>query len=123
VGEVDEAILRSDEHTMISRHWKGLCKREDADRYVEHLKRETFPQLATLPGFVRATILRRELADGTEFQVITVWQSLAAIEAFTGRSVALAVVPAAVQAMMVSYDQSVAHYEVAHTFPAQRGGA
>ena len=123
MGEVDEAILRSDEHTMISRHWKGLCKREDADRYVEHLKRETFPQLATLPGFVRATILRRELADGTEFQVITVWQSLAAIEAFTGRSVALAVVPAAVQAMMVSYDQSVAHYEVAHTFPAQRGGA
>jgi len=108
---------------MISRHWKGLCKREDADRYVEHLKRETFPQLATLPGFVRATILRRELADGTEFQVITVWQSLAAIEAFAGRSVELAVVPAAVQAMMVRHDQSVVHYEVVHTLPAQRGGA
>ena len=108
---------------MISRHWKGLCKREDAGRYVEHLKRETFPQLATLPGFVRATILRRELADGTEFQVVSVWQSLAAIEAFAGRSVEGAVVPAAVQAIMLSYDQSVAHYEVAHTFPVQRGGA
>ena len=101
---------------MISRHWKGLCKRADADRYVEHLKCETFPQVAALPGFVSATILRRELAGGTEFQVVTVWQSLAAIEAFAGQNVEAAVVPTAVQAMMVSYDHRVTHYEVAHTF-------
>ena len=107
---------------MISRHWKGLCKREDAARYVEHLKRKTFPQLATLHGFVRATILRRELDGGTEFQVVTVWQSLAAIEAFAGRSVEAAVVPGAVQAIMLSYDQSVAHYEVAHTSTARGAG-
>jgi len=108
---------------MISRHWKGLCKPENADRYVEHLERETFPQLATLPGFVRATILRRELAGGTEFQIVTVWQSLAAIEAFAGRNVEVAVVPTSVQAMMVSYDHSVTHYEVVHTFSGQQGGA
>jgi heme-degrading monooxygenase HmoA len=108
---------------MISRHWKGLCKREEANRYVEHLQRETFPQLATLPGFVRATILRRELAAGTEFQVVTVWQSLAAIEAFAGQNVEVAVVPASVQAMMVNYDRSVTHYAVAHTFSGERGGA
>ena len=108
---------------MISRHWKGLCKREDADRYVEHLKCETFPQLATLPGFVGATILRRELAAGTEFQVVTVWQSLAAIEAFAGQSVEVAVVPTSVQAMMIGYDHSVMHYEVAYTFSVQQGWA
>lgn len=108
---------------MISRHWKGLCKRDDADRYVEHLKRETFPQLASLPGFVCATILRRELAGGTEFQIVTVWQSLAAIEAFAGRDVEVAVVPTSVQAMMVSYDHSVTHYDVAHTFSEQHSGA
>ena len=108
---------------MISRHWRGLCKREEADRYVEHLTRETFPQLAALPGFVRATILRRELAAGTEFQVVTVWQSLAAIEAFAGQSVEVAVVPASVQAMMLSHDHSVAHYEIAHTFSQQPGEA
>jgi heme-degrading monooxygenase HmoA len=108
---------------MISRHWKGLCKRGDADRYVEHLKAETFQQLATLPGFVRATILRRELAAGTEFQVVTVWLSLAAIEAFAGQSAETAVVPTSVQAMMASYDHSVTHYEVAHTFSNEKGGA
>ena len=109
---------------MISRHWKGLCKRELADRYVAHLKLETFPQLANLPGFVRGTILRRIVPAGTEFQVVTLWQSLSAIEAFAGRDVEVAVVPQSVQAMMLSYDDSVAHYEVAHTFSApQAGGA
>jgi len=109
---------------MISRHWKGLCKRELADRYVEHLQLETFPQLANLPGFVRATILRRKVPAGIEFQIVTLWQSLSAIEAFAGRDIEVAVVPQSVQAMMLSYDQRVAHYEIAYTFPLlQAGGA
>ena|SRR5437773_9101421 len=97
---------------MISRHWKGIAQREFADRYVGHLKGETFPQLASLPGFVRATVLRRELATGTEFQVVTLWASLTSIESFTGVDVDAAVVLSEVQAMMVDYDRSVAHYEV-----------
>jgi heme-degrading monooxygenase HmoA len=99
---------------MISRHWKGLCKPEFADRYVEHLKAETFPQLVGLPGFVRATLLRRVLPRGVEFQVVTLWQSLAAIEAFAGEDVERAVVPESVQAMMLRYDHRVAHYEIAY---------
>ena len=108
---------------MISRHWRALCKREFADRYVEHLRLETFPQLATLPGFIRAMILRRELTAGAEFQVVTLWKSLEAIKAFAGHDVDVAVVPPSVEAMMLSYDRSVAHYEVVHTFSApQEGG-
>jgi heme-degrading monooxygenase HmoA len=104
---------------MISRHWRGIAKREFADRYVGHLKNETLPQLASLPGFVRATVLRRELAAGTEFQVVTLWDSLSSIEAFTGVNVDAAVVPSEVQAMMIDYDRSVAHYEVVHVFTAK----
>ena len=103
---------------MISRHWKGIAKREFADRYVGHLTNKTFPQLASLPGFVRATVLRRELATGTEFQVVTLWDSLSSIEAFAGVNVDAAVVPSEVQAMMVDYDRGVAHYEVVHVFSA-----
>jgi hypothetical protein len=43
---------------------------------------------------------------------------LSAIEAFAGRDIEVAVVPQSVQAMMLSYDHSVAHYDVAHTFSA-----
>jgi hypothetical protein len=112
-----------DRHTMISRHWKGLCKREFADRYVDHLRHETFLEVATLPGFIRATILRREVPAGTEFQVVTLWKSLEAIKAFAGPDVEVAVVPPPVEAMMHSHDRSVAHYEVVYTFsaPPERG--
>ena len=101
---------------MISRHWKGIAKPEFVDRYVSHLKDETFPQLASLHGFIHATILRREVAAGTEFQIVTMWDSLSSITAFAGVNVEAAVVPTAVQAMMVDYDRSVVHYEIAHTF-------
>jgi len=103
---------------MISRHWKGIARRELAERYVRHLKDETFPQLASLPGFIRATLLRREVAAGTEFQVVTLWESLSSIEAFAGSNVDAAVVPSAVQAMMVEFDRKVAQYEVVDSFNA-----
>jgi heme-degrading monooxygenase HmoA len=104
---------------MISRHWKGIAKPASADRYASHLKDETFPELASLPGFIRATILRREVPEGTEFQIVTLWDSLHSIEAFAGVDVEAAVVPPAVQAMMVDYDRRVVHYEIAHTFNAE----
>ena len=103
---------------MISRHWKGIAKREFTDRYVGHLKNKTLPQLASIPGFVHATVLRRELATGTEFQVVTLWDSLRSIEAFTGVDIDAAIVPSEVQAMMIDYDRSVAHYEVVDVFAA-----
>lgn len=97
---------------MISRQWRGLAKLSDANRYVEHLRTETFPQLARITGFVSASILRRDMEDGVEFLVITMWKSLEAIRSFAGPDAEQAVVPEKVQAMMVSYDRTVSHYEV-----------
>ena len=104
---------------MISRHWKGLAKREEADRYVAHLKSDTFPQLARLRGFVRASILRREVAEGTEFQVVTVWESLQSIQAFAGVDAEAAVVPPVAQAMMIRFASRATHYDIAETYEAR----
>jgi len=97
---------------MISRHWRGLAKAECADGYVDHLRSETFPELSKLPGFVRASILRRTLPSGVEFLVITQWATLESIRAFAGADAEVAVVPEKVRSMMVEYDKSVRHYEV-----------
>jgi heme-degrading monooxygenase HmoA len=97
---------------MTSRHWKGTVKPNMADAYVRHLKTETLPQLSAVPGFVSATILRRPVEEGTEFQVVTLWESLTAIAAFAGEDVEVAVVPATAQAMMTEFDRRVTHYEV-----------
>jgi heme-degrading monooxygenase HmoA len=97
---------------MIARHWRGITKREFADAYVEHLHAETFPQLVQLPGFHDASILRRDVEQGVEFLVVTVWKSLDAIRSFAGNDPQSAVVPMKVQQMMIEYDRRARHYEV-----------
>jgi hypothetical protein len=56
---------------MISRQWCGLAKPAQADAYVLHLRKETFPQLSKIPGFIDASILRRNVAEGVEFLIVT----------------------------------------------------
>jgi hypothetical protein len=97
---------------MIERHWSGLVQPGRAEAYVHHLEAETFPKLRTLDGFVRARVLRREILDGTEFRIVSVWTSLDAVRAFAGDDVTLAVVPPPAQALMVRFDPRVVHYEV-----------
>lgn len=97
---------------MIARHWRGIAKKSDADAYVSHLEAETFPQLAGIPGFLNASILRRTVAEGVEFRIVTTWESIEAIRKFAGANPERAVVPEKVQAMMVAFDEAVAHYEV-----------
>jgi heme-degrading monooxygenase HmoA len=97
---------------MISRHWHGLAKPSHADTYVHHLRSETFPQLSEIPGFISASILRRNVQQGVEFLVVTTWESTRAIERFAGRDAELAVVPDDVQQMMIEYDRRARHYEV-----------
>jgi len=95
---------------MIERHWSGIVRAGRADDYVRHLEGETFPTLRALPGFVRGRILRRDVGEGTEFRIVTVWESLDAVRAFAGDEVELAVVPELVQRMMVRFDPRVTHY-------------
>ena len=97
---------------MISRQWRGLAKADRADAYVEHLHTETFPAIRRLPGFMSASILRRTVAGGVEFLIVTQWSSLEAVRAFAGATIEQAVVPPKVREMMIDFDELVRHYEV-----------
>ena len=50
------------------------------------------PELRNVPGFVGATLSKREEGERIEFVVLTRWQSLEAIRAFAGADVDRAVV-------------------------------
>ena len=97
---------------MIARHWRGLCRSDLADRYEAHLRGETIPELSRIDGFRGASILRRVTDGGTEFLVITSWDSIEAIRRFAGPDVTAAVVPPAVQEWMVEYDRHARHYDL-----------
>ncbi len=101
---------------MISRHWKGIAKPGEADNYIKHLRTNTFPELSRIEGFIRASILKRKVIEGTEFLIITDWESLEAIEHFAGVPADMAVVPPVVQDMMIDYDKNATHYEVVGSF-------
>ena len=97
---------------MIERHWKGIVKTEEADYYIQHLLNDTFPKLSAITGFVRSAILKRNVGQGIEFRIVTVWDSLDSIRQFAGDTPEVAVVPPVAQKMMVEYDATVAHYEI-----------
>jgi heme-degrading monooxygenase HmoA len=97
---------------MIARHWRGLVASPDADAYIDHLQTETFPHLATLAGFISGSILKREIGQGTEFVIVTVWESLQAIARFAGQDPEAAVVPEKVRPWMIEYDRRARHYDV-----------
>jgi heme-degrading monooxygenase HmoA len=97
---------------MISRQWRGLAKPDCSQAYADHLRGETFPAIRQLPGFLRASILRRTLREGVEYLVVTEWANLEAIRQFAGDDVERAVVPPAVREMMLEYDHVVGHYEI-----------
>ena len=97
---------------MIARHWRALARSNEAQNYVEHLRRDTFPALEQIAGFVDASILRRTVPIGVEFVIVTRWASLEASETFAGSDPERAVVPPNVVAMMIEYDQRVKHFDV-----------
>jgi len=97
---------------MIARHWRGLARAERAAEYERHLVTETFPSLQRIDGFVEAAILKRTVERGVEFLVVTRWRSLEAIRRFAGDDAEAAVVPDAVQAMMIDFDRRATHFEV-----------
>lgn len=97
---------------MIVRVWKGLAKPGMADAYREHLERRVFPQLAGLAGHRGAFLLAREAEGGTEVLAVTLWDGLAAVEAFAGAEPGRAVVEPEARALMAAFEETVAHYEV-----------
>ncbi len=107
---------------MISRQWRGIAKAEEADNYIHHLQSNTFPQLSGIDGFIRAEILGRSTDKGIEFLIVTTWQSMEAIRQFAGELAEIAVVPAAVQQMMVEYDKRVTHYDVIDAYFPELNG-
>jgi len=97
---------------MISRQWRGLAKPSHADKYIEHLRHDTFPKLQRIAGFISGSILRRNIPNGVEFLIVTIWESIDAIKQFAGTDVETAIVPLSVQEMMIDYDNRVRHYEI-----------
>jgi heme-degrading monooxygenase HmoA len=98
---------------MIERHWKGVARPEEAQNYIGHLQTKTFPHMAKMSGFLKATILKRPADKGVEFLIVSAWDNIESVRQFAGEQVEVANVPREAQEMMVEFDLFAVHYEVA----------
>jgi heme-degrading monooxygenase HmoA len=97
---------------MIARVWRCIATNENVPHYVEHFEKSVFPALKQLNGFKEAYILRRNVDDGVEITVMTLWESMDAIRSFAGEALDNAVVEPEAQAVLKSFDKTVMHHEV-----------
>lgn len=101
---------------MIARLWRGrAADAARADAYVRHFTGTVTAELKGLEGHRGAWLLRRETDGQTEFLAVTLWESRAAIEAFTGPDICRSVVEPTAQAVLSDFDDCATHYEVAFT--------
>jgi heme-degrading monooxygenase HmoA len=97
---------------MIARVWEGRSTVANGPRYVAHLERSVFPELREIEGHQGGYLLERTVGDHVEFMVMTLWDSIEAIQRFAGEHPEKAVVEPAARAVLTDFDEDVAHYTV-----------
>lgn len=98
--------------------WRGWTRPEHADRYEAHYRGEVVSELAQVPGFRGARLLRRTAGQETEFVSLTFFDDLEAVRGFAGDEHERAVVAGPAREVLIRFDDRVVHYEVAFEAPA-----
>jgi hypothetical protein len=97
------------------RTWSATADAEGAGNYSRYFTGTLLPELRKLPGFEGAYLLRRDLdGNGTvELTAHTFWASPAAIRAFAGDDITVAIVEPEARAMLLDFDRTATHRSVA----------
>ena len=98
---------------MILRSWRGRTRTADADEYLAFLHSAVLPELAEL-GSPGAYILRRDHEGTAEFRVLSLWESMEAVQRFAGPDPERAVVLPQAARLLVDFDREVEHHEILH---------
>ncbi|HEX3317444.1 MAG TPA: antibiotic biosynthesis monooxygenase [Solirubrobacteraceae bacterium] len=97
---------------MIARIWKGAVRTADGDAYAEYIERTGVAGYEATPGNRGVWMLRRDVADKTEFVMFTLWESLDAVKGFAGDDYERAVYYPEDDRYLVERDLTTSHYEV-----------
>ena len=98
---------------MIARIWSGVTRDEDADAYEEYMREVAVPGYTNILGHRTLLMLRRPRGDGnTEFTMVTCWDDMGSVIAFTGPDPERAVFYPRDEQFLVDRELTVRHYEV-----------
>ena len=99
---------------MICRLWRGWTSPENADTYQRIVHSEVIPAIEArkIPGFRHIDLMKRDFGDEIEFQTLMWFDSLEAIKEFMGEDYTVSHVPPEARAVLNSFDDRAAHYEI-----------
>jgi heme-degrading monooxygenase HmoA len=106
-----------DSTTPILRMWRGRTRPEDAERYLEYVRRTGVRDLRATPGNLGVRVLRRVTDTAAEFYVLSTWSSMDAIRRFAGPDAERAVFYPEDEAFLLERDPLVTHFELATDEP------
>jgi heme-degrading monooxygenase HmoA len=101
---------------MIARIWRGWAPPDAAGAYQRYFERTLAPELAGIPGFRHAHLLRRDGAgagDQVELVTVTWFDSLDAVRRFAGEDHERAVVSEHARSLLTRYDRTCRHFVLA----------
>lgn len=99
---------------MICRLWRGWTSPENAADYERIVRTEVIPgiEARNIAGFRHIDLMRRDLGGEIEFQTLMWFDDVSAIMAFIGEDYSLSHVPPEARAVLNSFDDRAAHFEV-----------
>ena len=98
---------------MIVRTWTGWTTDELADGYEQYMQKVALTGYSAIPGNQGVLMLRRPAGQNrTEFQMVTLWESMEAVTAFAGEHPERAVFYPEDDHFLVDRQWEVCHYEV-----------
>jgi heme-degrading monooxygenase HmoA len=97
---------------MIARIWRGHTRADDADVYVNYLRATGVETQRSVEGNLGSLVLRRLESETAEFWVISLWESMEAIERFAGERPEVAVYFPKDEEYLLELEPEVRHYEL-----------
>jgi heme-degrading monooxygenase HmoA len=97
---------------VIARIWRGVTRAEDADAYVAYLDETGVREYSRTPGNRGVFLLRRIDDDRAEFITLSLWDSLDAVERFSGEDVERAVYYPEDRRFLIDKDDRATHWDV-----------
>jgi heme-degrading monooxygenase HmoA len=97
---------------MIARVWRGETRAEDAERYLDYLRRTGLADARATPGNRGVQIQRRIVADRAEFVFTSFWDSMDDIRAFASNDVHRARYYPEDEEMLLAMPPDIDHFDV-----------
>ncbi len=69
---------------MVIRVWRGKARPANADAYERFLSETAYPDYGEVSGNRGWMLLKRPLDDAVEFMFVSFWDSMEAVERYTG---------------------------------------